>query len=183
MDKYEFRRERFSFVFIILANLVLAGPVAGQPEVFAYPKGGQTSEQQTKDQEECRQWAVQQSGFDPSQVVTQPQATYSAPPPPSSGSTGGAMLGGAARGGALGAVGGAIAGDAGKGAAIGAAAGALFGGIRRSDRQYEQQQWQQQQEQLQQQQQQQLAQQQAQGMETYQRAFATCMRARNYEVQ
>jgi hypothetical protein len=32
---------------------------------MAYPKNGQTPVQQTKDQFECYQWAVGQSGFDP----------------------------------------------------------------------------------------------------------------------
>jgi hypothetical protein len=34
--------------------------------LFIYPKNGQSSAQQAKDQYECHQWAVQQSGFDPS---------------------------------------------------------------------------------------------------------------------
>jgi len=34
-------------------------------DLMAYPKNGQTPEQQTKDKFECHQWAVGQSGFDP----------------------------------------------------------------------------------------------------------------------
>lgn len=34
-------------------------------DLFAYPKGGQSVEQQTKDRDECHQWAVSQTGFDP----------------------------------------------------------------------------------------------------------------------
>jgi len=34
-------------------------------DLFAYPKGGQSVEQQTKDRDECHQWAVGQTGFDP----------------------------------------------------------------------------------------------------------------------
>lgn len=79
---------------------------------YVYPEKGQSAEQQQKDQWECHQWAVKQTGFDPSQPVEQSV--------PRSG-----LLGGAARGAALGAVGGAIGGDAGKGAGIGAAVGAL----------------------------------------------------------
>jgi len=79
---------------------------------YVYPAKGQSAEQQQKDQYECHQWAVQQTGFDPSQPVEQSVPRYSA-------------MGGAARGAALGAVGGAIGGDAGKGAAIGAAVGGL----------------------------------------------------------
>ncbi|HEY3787173.1 MAG TPA: hypothetical protein VGL55_18025 [Steroidobacteraceae bacterium] len=36
-------------------------------ELYAYPKSGQSEEQQARDREECRKWASQQSGFDPAQ--------------------------------------------------------------------------------------------------------------------
>ena len=85
---------------------------------YVYPAKGQTAEQQQKDQYECHEWAVQQTGFDPSQPVEQSTPRHS-------------VMGGAARGAALGAVGGAIAGDAGKGAAAGAVGGVLLGGARR----------------------------------------------------
>lgn len=181
MGRYRYLGNSFPLVLITLIVLVITGPTAVQGQMYAYPKAGQSPEQQAKDQSECHQWAVQQTGFDPNQMAAQPQAGY-APPPSQPGVFGrgeygqGGMVGDAGRGAALGAIGGAIAGDAGEGAAIGAVAGALFGGIKRSNRQYEQQQWQQQQ-------QQQMAQQQAQGMQAYQRAFAACMSGRNYQVQ
>ena len=34
-------------------------------DLFAYPKGGQSVEQQTRDRDECHTWAVSQTGFDP----------------------------------------------------------------------------------------------------------------------
>ena len=34
-------------------------------QLFIYPKSGQSTEQQEKDQYECHRWAVTQSGFDP----------------------------------------------------------------------------------------------------------------------
>jgi hypothetical protein len=34
-------------------------------ELFAYPKAGQSSEQQATDREDCYRWAVAQSGYDP----------------------------------------------------------------------------------------------------------------------
>jgi hypothetical protein len=34
---------------------------------MAYPKNGQTADQQGKDKFECHRWAVSQTGFDPSQ--------------------------------------------------------------------------------------------------------------------
>lgn len=34
-------------------------------QLFAYPKNGQSSEQQAKDRQECERWAVGQTSFDP----------------------------------------------------------------------------------------------------------------------
>jgi len=34
-------------------------------QLFAYPKNGQSAEQQSKDRYECARWAVSQTGFDP----------------------------------------------------------------------------------------------------------------------
>jgi len=148
--------------------------------VFAYPKAGQDQQQQSKDQFECHQWSVQQSGFDPTVPPPQPQVAQQAAPPPNP--RGGAVRG-AAGGAALGAVGGAIAGDTGKGAAIGAGVGALGGAMRRGRSQQERAQWEAQQRQQQQQAQQQAQQQRAAGMDTYARAYSACMSARNYQVQ
>jgi hypothetical protein len=47
------------------------GPAGTWTDLYAYPKGGQSTEQQTKDRDECHQWAVGQTGFDP----TQPPST------------------------------------------------------------------------------------------------------------
>jgi hypothetical protein len=42
------------------------------PDLIAYPKNGQTVEQQAKDKSECRTWAVNQSGYDPAQTAATP---------------------------------------------------------------------------------------------------------------
>jgi hypothetical protein len=39
-------------------------------DVIAYPKNGQTADQQANDKYECHSWAVTQSGFDPAQAAT-----------------------------------------------------------------------------------------------------------------
>jgi hypothetical protein len=39
-------------------------------DVIAYPKNGQTADQQANDKYACHSWAVTQSGFDPAQGVT-----------------------------------------------------------------------------------------------------------------
>ena len=43
------------------------GSNGGSNDVYAYPKGGQSDEQQATDRYECHRWAVAQSGFDPTQ--------------------------------------------------------------------------------------------------------------------
>ena len=149
--------------------LVLAfASSAGAQQLIVYPGQGQTPEQQARDQGECRAWAVQQTGFDPSY-----------PPPPPAGAAPpqqGGVLRGAARGAVLGVTIGAIRGDAGGGAAAGAAGGALIGGFRRADDQcaYEQQQ-----AEIQAQYQQQLATQN----QAYNRALSACLQGRGYTVQ
>jgi hypothetical protein len=49
----------------------LQAPAAGQSsagsELIAYPKNGQSQEQQGKDKYECYRWAADQTGFDPTQ--------------------------------------------------------------------------------------------------------------------
>lgn len=39
------------------------------PDPYAYPSRGQSAEQQSTDRYECHTWAVQQSGFDPTQPL------------------------------------------------------------------------------------------------------------------
>jgi hypothetical protein len=41
------------------------GVSGGSSNVYAYPKDGQSDEQQSSDRYECHKWAVAQSGFDP----------------------------------------------------------------------------------------------------------------------
>lgn len=40
--------------------------------MFIYPREGQSEEQQADDRYACHQWAVQQTGFDPTQVISEP---------------------------------------------------------------------------------------------------------------
>jgi hypothetical protein len=39
-------------------------------DLIAYPKNGQSDQQQAKDKSDCRQWAVTQSGYDPAGAAT-----------------------------------------------------------------------------------------------------------------
>ena len=103
-----------SAVVSACAALLCTGAFAQQ---YVYPAKGQSPDQQKKDESACYQWAVQQTGFDPSK----PAAAPAAPPPPTTatGTTPGAGVRGAARGAVVGEV---VGGDAGTGAAVGAAA-------------------------------------------------------------
>jgi hypothetical protein len=174
----------------VLAATAVAGghSASAQQGIFAYPLGGQTQQQQQQDHNECYQWAVQQTGVNPAASARQVAQPYM-PPPQSGGMFGqgsygqGGGLADAGKGAAMGAIGGAIAGNAGKGAAIGAVSGVLFGGMRRSRKERERQQWHEQQQRQAQQQQQQMAQQRAQQMQLYDRAYGACMSSRNYQVR
>jgi hypothetical protein len=117
-------------------------PSAGQSpktpmtQVYFYPKEGQTKEQQSRDHYECYNWAVQQTGFDPSQSSIPPeQRVKVVPMPPPGHDT--AVL--AIAGAVLGAL---IAGPrhAGAGALIGAGSGAVAGAVSDTSRQQQAQQ-------------------------------------------
>lgn len=100
-------------------------------QVYFYPKEGQTTEQQSRDHYECYNWAVQQTGFDPSQSTIPPeQRVKVVPMPPPGHDT--AVL--AITGAVLGAL---IAGPrhAGAGALIGAGSGAVAGAVSDASRQ------------------------------------------------
>jgi hypothetical protein len=131
-------------------------------QMYIYPAQGQNKEQQDKDEYQCHQWSVEQTGFDPTKQA--------APTGTAQQSSGGAVRG-AGRGAALGAIGGAIGGDAGKGAAVGAAVGGAGGRMRQNQ--------QNQQAQAQAQQEQQAYQ---NTMDGYNRAKATCLQGRGYTV-
>ena len=156
--------------------------------VYAYPTKGQSQEQVGKDKYYCHNWAVIETGYDPT-IASRPPAYYSSPPPGSSGYFGsgetgeGGVVKDAAGGAALGAIGGAIAGNAGAGAAIGALAGSLFGGAKRSSRKSEEARWREHQRQQQYEQQQAYEQQLAQAGNGYRKAYALCMSSLNYTVQ
>jgi hypothetical protein len=98
-------------------------PAPPPQRVYVYPANGQSAEQTDRDRYECHNWAVQQTGVDPSRadanayerVVVQPAN------PPGSGTVAG-VIGGAI----LGSI---IAGprNAGAGAIIGGATGGIIG--------------------------------------------------------
>ncbi|HEX7534813.1 MAG TPA: hypothetical protein VF343_06105 [Syntrophales bacterium] len=114
------------------------GPSAPMTQVYFYPKAGQTTEQQSRDHYECYNWAVQQTGFDPSQSSIPPERRVKVVPMPPPGHDTAVL---AITGAVLGAL---IAGPrhAGAGALIGAGSGAVVGGASDVSRQQQAQQMQ-----------------------------------------
>ncbi len=150
------------FAIVVLSTLIPALSLA-QSQLYVYPQKGQSQEQQSRDRFECHNWAVQQSGFNPTNppLMAQPQSTG-----------GGEVVRGGARGAATGAVIGAITGNPGKGAKRGAVIGGAMGAGRRRARKQQEQQAQ--------------AQAQAQhqqGVNGYNRALSACLGGRGYTVQ
>ncbi len=99
----------------LLLMALLAAPALVSAQAV-YPAQNQSPEQQAKDEAECKQWAINESGYDPAHPPVPAQAQAA----PVTGS--GARVRGAA-GGAI--IAGATGGDAGKGAAAGAVAGGV----------------------------------------------------------
>jgi hypothetical protein len=157
--------------------------------VFVFGRNSQTPDQQLKDEADCYGAAKQQSGIDPKapapagKTAEQKQAEQKAAADNAETPSGGRVKG-AARGAAGGAAIGAIAGDAGKGAGAGAVAGTMRGGATQrqaaagakkeaaakvaAEQKAEEERTK-------------LA--HAEGLDTFQRAFAACMDARNYSVK
>jgi hypothetical protein len=151
---------------VFLGPLGIATPQDGP--LYVYPAQGQDHAQQDKNRYECHNWAVSQTGFDPTKPqATAPDAGSSADYRPSQPH----VARGAARGATLGAIGGAITGDTGKGAAAGAAMGGAAGAFRRRDERRQQ-----------------VAARPAgnsttaNGRPAYDRALAACLKGRGYSV-
>jgi outer membrane lipoprotein SlyB len=107
------------------------GPTTPLTQVYFYPKEGQTTEQQSRDHYECYNWAMQQTGFDPSQSSIPPERRVKVVPMPPPGHDTAVL---AITGAVLGAL---IAGPrhAGAGALIGAGSGAIAGAASDASRQ------------------------------------------------
>lgn len=160
-------------------------PASGQKtlaatlNVYVFPSGGQSSGQQSKDESDCYNWAVQNTGSDPfalQKQAQQQQQTTKQEQAEAQSVGQGAGAGGAVRGAAAGTLIGAIAGDAGKGAAYGAAAGLIAGRRRGRFARHEAT--------AQAQQQGQQAQQAtAEQVEGFKKAFSVCLEAKKYMVK
>jgi hypothetical protein len=65
-----------------VANQVGSSAAPSSFKLFAYPKNGQTVEQQSKDAFECQKWAAAQTGFDPTLTGSVAASTPGATAPP-----------------------------------------------------------------------------------------------------
>ena len=150
-------------------------PKTPMTQVYFYPKKGQTTEQQSRDHYECYNWAIQQTGFDPSQSSIPPeQRVKVVPMPPPGNDT--AVL--AITGAVLGAL---IAGPrhAGTGALIGAGSGAIAGAASDASRQ----QYAQQMEEAYVNRDQALDARYEEKASDFRRAMSACLEGRGYSVQ
>jgi hypothetical protein len=148
--------------------------------VYVFPTEGQPAEQQSKDESDCYNWAVQNTGTDPfalQKQAQQQQAQAQQAQQQAQQAGQGAGAAGAVKGAAMGALIGEIASDdAGAGAAYGAAAGLLAG--RRRGKAAQQQAQAQAQAQAQQ-----AAQATQQQMDSFKKAFSVCLEAKKYMVK
>jgi len=92
------------------------------PRVYFYPTQGQSPEQQDRDRYECYNWAVKQTGFDPSRSLPQRERVAVVPSRAPGETTVGAAITGAIIGAMV-----SNPRNAGGGAIVGAAAGGLLG--------------------------------------------------------
>ena len=173
---------------IAICSMTLAQevqPASGQKtlaatlNVYVFPSEGQSSAQQSKDEGECYNWAVQNTGSDPFalQQQAQQQQQMTEQQRAQAQSVGqGAGASGAVRGAAAGALIGAIAGDTGKGAAYGAAAGVVAGRRRARRARHEASAGVEQQAQ-------QAQQATAEQGENFKKAFSVCLEAKKYMVK
>jgi len=144
-------------------------------QVYFYPKNGQTTQQQSRDHYECYNWAMQQTGFDPSQSSIPPERRVKVVPMPPPGHDTIVL---AIAGAVLGAL---IVGPrhAGAGALIGAGSGAIAGAVSDATRQQQAQQL----EEAYGRRDQALDARYEQKAHSFRRAMSACLEGRGYTVQ
>jgi len=150
-------------------------PISSGLHVTVYPAKGQTAEAQGADELQCYNWAKNQTGIDPQtqQAKVDSQTTQAPQQAQTKGTRAKGAVGGAAAGALIGEI---ASDDAGKGAAIGATTGVLAGGARarREERADQEAQTKAKEEQ----EKAQAA--QAESLNTFKKAFGTCLQGRGY---
>lgn len=165
-------------LFTALILLLAASSLLAAPDLYIYPKNGQSEKLQKRDRYECHVWAADQTGFDPSKYEAPQRVVHRHERwRHEDGRFASDPVTGAAQGAAVGAVGGAIGGDAGRGAAIGAGVGALLGAFNTLERESNHKEYQRRKEE---------ADKQAAAenlRKDYNRAISACLEARGYTVK
>jgi hypothetical protein len=171
--------------FFVLASFFSAHAfaqktLASSLEIYVFPKDGQDSSQQSRDETACYEWATTNSGVDPfaaskQTAAAQEQAQQSQQhvAEASKGAGGRGLIGGALAGAVIGEI---VDDDSSKGAAYGAAAGAIMARRRAAEAQH----------QAQQQGQQQVAQAHqlsAEQITNFKKAFSVCLEGKSYLVK
>lgn len=155
------------------AASLLSLTAVGQ-DLFVYPANGQSDKQLANDRYECHRWAVQESGFDPTEFGGDPPRIVTVPQNEASGAT--------EKGAAAGAIAGAVLGhgeDKFKNAVIGAVVGSIVGGaVEQSGELEAQQQARQQAEQIAK-----SDAEKALQRSNYRRAITACLEGRGYAVR
>ena len=165
---YSDQKSRVIYLMLIIGvltalDLGMIGSSQVHAKLIIYPAKGQDEKQQKSDKYECNEWSKKETGIDPARLTT--DITPEKVPQK------GGVIPGAAKGAVLGVIGGAIGGDVGKGAAIGAGVGAGAGAMRRGQSQRKQTKAYEDAER-----------QRKQSMQTFKRAYRTCLEARGYSV-
>jgi hypothetical protein len=185
-------RTRTIVAFLVLVGMAAVGAVQAEAqtttqkslsstmEVYVFPTEGQDASQQSIDEAECYQWANENTGVDPFDLVKQAeqqqqQAAAAQQEIAQAGQGAGAKgaVGGAAAGALIGEI---ASDDAGKGAAYGAAAGAVV--ARRRTRRAKAEASQEVEKQSQQ-----AQQATAEQIENFKKAFSVCLEAKEYMVK
>jgi hypothetical protein len=157
------RTRRFRRSVLALLTLALVSVGSAADELYVYPAKGQSAEKQARDQQDCHEWAVKQTGVDPEKVAAQAAQ-------PSD--TGRGPLAGMAEGAGIGALAGAGEGAAGAGAARGVGIGRVVSMVRARRAREEQH------DAYMQAHQEEEAQ-----LANYDRAYSACLTGRGYTVQ
>jgi len=177
-------------ILVVLASIPISVAQDSQPtgqkglaatmNVHVFPGAGQDSSQQSTEEAECYNWAVQNTGTDPFDLAKQAQqqqqqAEQAQAQVDQAGKGAGAKgaVGGAAAGAAVGKI---VSDDAGKGAAYGAAAGGIA--ARRKTKKAKKDASQQIDQQTQQ-----AQASSAQQMDNFKKAYSVCLESKDYMVK
>jgi hypothetical protein len=175
-------------VLVVLIALGLAGcypatyrevapsaPKQPVTQVYFYPLKNQTSDQQARDHYECYNWAVKQTGFDPSSsTIPEPQRVKVVPMPPPGHDTAVLAIAGAVLGALIGG-----RHNAAGGAIIGGVAGGLTGAVSDASRQ----QYAQEMEEAYNRQDRALDARYEENASNFRRAMSACLQGRGYSVR